>query len=173
VTYEEIVKQYSKQVYETAYLYLRNREAAEDLTQEVFFSYYKNASQFREEASLKTYLIRITLNKCYDYQRSWKNQAHLWIEQVILKEKKEVEEAAIHKERSQNLLSEISKLKPKYREVIILYYYHELFVKEIALLLNVAENTIHTRLKRAKEQLKWQLKEEAIFYEKSTARRNS
>ena len=40
LSYEEVVRQYAKTVYDTAYLYLRNRETAENITQEVFLSYF-------------------------------------------------------------------------------------------------------------------------------------
>lgn len=44
--------------------------------------------------------------------------------------------------------------KPKYREVLVLYYYEELKIHEIATILEVSENTVKTRLKRAREQMK-------------------
>lgn len=54
---------------------------------------------------------------------------------------------------------EIMKLSPKYREVILLYYYQQLSVKEIAVILNKKETTILQWLKRAREQLKPLLQE--------------
>ena len=51
------------------------------------------------------------------------------------------------------------KLQPKYREVILLFYYQELPVKEISYILNIKEATILQRLRRAREQLKPSLKE--------------
>lgn len=173
MSYEEVVRQYSKTVYETAYLYFRNRETAEDITQEVFLSYFHKAEQFRGEASLKTYLIKVTFNKCHDYQMSWKNKTHFWIEKFILKDEHQVETTILKNESKQMLLDQIEKLKPKYKEVVILYYFHEYFIKEISEILKLPENTVHTRLKRAKEKLKWQLLEEGSFYEETIIRRNS
>jgi RNA polymerase sigma-70 factor (ECF subfamily) len=65
---------------------------------------------------------------------------------------------------SQLLSEEVSKLPRKYFEVIMLFYYQELSIKEIAYALKVPQATVKTRLKRAKERLKSRLKEE-YFYE--------
>ena len=60
----------------------------------------------------------------------------------------------------ERLITEIGNLKPKYKEVVLLYYYQELSVKEIAELLDKKESTVKVRLKRAREQLKQKLKED-------------
>lgn len=53
----------------------------------------------------------------------------------------------------------VQKLSPKYREVTYLYYYEEYSIKEIAKLLHISETAIQTRLMRAREKLREQLKE--------------
>ena len=58
------------------------------------------------------------------------------------------------------LITEISRLRPKYREVVLLFYYQELTIREIAVLLGQKESAVKQRLKRAREQLKQALKEE-------------
>ncbi|MEA4986879.1 MAG: sigma-70 region 4 domain-containing protein, partial [Anaerovorax sp.] len=60
--------------------------------------------------------------------------------------------------KDDTVLNEISKLKPKYREVILLFYYQELKVKEIVAALNITESAVTVRLSRAREQLKKSLK---------------
>ena len=64
----------------------------------------------------------------------------------------------------EQLLTAIGNLRPKYREAVLLFYYQELSIKEIAGLLNKKESTVKVRLKRAREQLKQELKED-YFYE--------
>ena len=64
----------------------------------------------------------------------------------------------------EQLIAEIGNLRPKYREVVLLFYYQELSIREIAELLDKKESTIKVRLKRAREQLKQALKED-YFYE--------
>ncbi|MEG0259625.1 MAG: sigma-70 family RNA polymerase sigma factor, partial [Lysinibacillus sp.] len=60
----------------------------------------------------------------------------------------------IKKNEKTALAIHIFRLKPQYREVIVLYYYEDLSVKEIAGLLSCSENTVKTRLSRARQQLK-------------------
>ena len=55
------------------------------------------------------------------------------------------------------LLREIMNLKPKYKEVILLFYYQDMKISEIARVLDAPESTVSVRLKRAREQLKKRL----------------
>ena len=61
------------------------------------------------------------------------------------------------------LVLEIMKLSPKYKEVILLFYYHDMPIREIARALNIPESTVAVRLKRAREQLKSKL--EGWYYD--------
>lgn len=57
-----------------------------------------------------------------------------------------------------SLLEEVMRLPPKYKDVILLYYYHEQKISEISAILNIPEGTVSVRLKRAREALKKNLK---------------
>ncbi len=166
--FDQLVHTYSKFIYQTAYMYVGNRQAAEDITQDVLMQFYRKGAAFRGEASLKTYLMRMTYNCCYDYTHSWKNKAMTWIDKLTLKSSQNVEALVSQNEERSELLEAVHALKPHYREVIILYYFNELMVREIADLIKVTENTVHTRLKRAREQLKSNLQGwEGTFYEET------
>ena len=67
---EALMREYGNDVLRTAYSYVNDRAAAEDCFQEVFIKAYKNLSGFRGESSVKTWLIRITINVCKDYLKS-------------------------------------------------------------------------------------------------------
>lgn len=60
-------------------------------------------------------------------------------------------------EKAVELTIEIMKLSPKLKEVIILYYYQQMTTREIADVLNIPQSTVTTRLKRAKEKLRFLL----------------
>ncbi|SER79346.1 RNA polymerase sigma-70 factor, ECF subfamily [Psychrobacillus sp. OK032] len=78
-----------------------------------------------------------------------------------IKAKKEmVEEVVIQKEAVDQLVYDLMTLPIKYREVIYLFYYEELLIKEIAVLTEVSINTVKTRLRRAKELLEERLEEQ-------------
>lgn len=157
--FEEIVYTYSKHIYQTAYLYTKNRQAAEDITQDVLLAFYKKQSQFRQEASLKTYLTKLTYNRCHDYHRSWKNKSHEWLEKFTFRSRQSVERQVSDRARKQDVLEAVFALPVIYREVIILYYFNELTGREITEILQCPENTVHTRLKRARGLLSKELRE--------------
>src|ERR1044071_10389709 len=71
----EIYDRYSSRIYNFAYRFLRNSEAAEDATQEVFVKMLKHANQFHGEAKLSTWLFSIAANWCRDYLRKADNKA--------------------------------------------------------------------------------------------------
>ncbi|AFQ24815.1 hypothetical protein BG78_25420 [Bacillus thuringiensis serovar israelensis] len=74
-------------------------------------------------------------------------------------QKESVEQTVIQNAEDRELASAVMSLPIKYREVIYLFYYEELSIKEIATVIEVKENTIKTRLKKAKELLKEGLEE--------------
>src|SRR5438132_5429641 len=71
----EIYDRYSTRIYNFSYRFLRNSEAAEDATQEVFVKMLKHASQFHGDAKLSTWLFSIAANWCRDYLRKADNKA--------------------------------------------------------------------------------------------------
>src|SRR5438477_2448577 len=71
----EIYDRYSTRIYNFAFRFLRNSEAAEDATQEVFVKMLKHANQFHGDAKLSTWLFSITANWCRDYLRKADNKA--------------------------------------------------------------------------------------------------
>ncbi|WP_107839327.1 RNA polymerase sigma factor [Metasolibacillus meyeri] len=66
---EQIVEQYGEYLYHVSYLYVKDRQLAEEITQDVLFKYAQQPEKFRGEASLKTYLTKIAIHRCYDELR--------------------------------------------------------------------------------------------------------
>ncbi len=71
----EIYDRYSGRIYNFEFRFLRNAEAAEDATQEVFVKMLKHANQFHGDAKLSTWLFSITANWCRDYLRKADNKS--------------------------------------------------------------------------------------------------
>jgi len=155
---EEVVATYSDYLLRVAYLYVKNKATAEDVVQDVFISFYEKQDQFRGDANLKTYLVKMTVNKSHDYLRSWTNRRIMLFEKI--KEKsmsKTPEREMIEKTEKRELVEALFTLSISYREVLILYYYEEMSTVEIAKLLVCPESTIRTRLRRARKQLEKQI----------------
>ena len=157
--FNDLVDQYGEGLMRLAYTYVKNKQAAEDVVQEVFMRAYEKRDDFKGNSSYKTYLYRMTINRCYDHLRSWsfKNMQLTNTLTMIFQGENYPEDTAITKDEQYMLGKEILSLSLKYREVLVLYYYKELSVDEISTLLKCSTNTIKTRLKRAREKLKLQL----------------
>ncbi|WOV86819.1 sigma-70 family RNA polymerase sigma factor [Sporosarcina oncorhynchi] len=156
---EQIMNEHSRYLVRIAYLYVKNWSTAEDVVQEVFVTYFQKSDQFRNEASLKTYLTKMTANRSKDYLRSWKHKKDVVFE-TIFTSVKGTEEVLLEQERLAALEKNLFQLPLKYREPLILFYYDEQSITEIAGYLQLNENTVKTRLRRAKQQLKAYFDEE-------------
>lgn len=153
------MKKYGEYCIRVAYLYVKDWSAAEEIVQDVFLAYAKNRQQFEQRSSLKTYLVKITVHKSHDYLRSWKRK---W--QMIMQSKTatySVETEKVIAEEKQLLVQALFQLPIHYREALILYYYDDYKISEIAQILQVSENTIKTRLARGREKLKKLLQDES------------
>lgn len=160
---EEVMNTYSGLLLKMAYTMVNDRKLAEDIVQETFIKFYYAIDRFRCEASIKTYLSRILLNQCRQKMRkNWfrKVFAAGRGEELRRQERDLVEEAS----ERMDLLRNLQKLDVKYREVILLHYYYDLSIKEIARVLKQPEGTVKSKLKRARDQLK-KISGEELFYE--------
>ncbi|XKE94594.1 sigma-70 family RNA polymerase sigma factor [Metaplanococcus flavidus] len=153
---KKIMDTHGEYLIRLAYFYVKDWLTAEDIMQEVFISYYRKSAQFDNRASLKTYLSKIAVNKCRDHLRSWKNKRSLFSNGIggLISSGKSPEAALEQHTFQGNLTNKILELPVKYREVILLFYYQEFTSKEISELLNCSENTVKTRLRRAKDLLR-------------------
>jgi len=159
---DEMKKRYGQEILQLVYSYVNNKAVAEDLTQEIFIKCYKAYPTFNKKSKLRTWIWRIAINHCKDYLKSWYNKNVIVAEEKSIEassNRETVEQTLIQKDEDHRLVSAVMNLPIKYREVIYLYYYEELLIKEIAILIEKKESTVKTRLKRAKELLKDSLEE--------------
>lgn len=155
-----IMDTYGDAILRMCYIYLRDYQLAEDITQETFIRVYYHCDTFSGKASLKTWITQIAINLCKNEMRTkwWKNRSRAeGIESV--------QEASYDDCLNRQVIAgEIARLPEKYREVILLYYYQELTIPEIAEILGERKTAIKTRLSRARAMLKPEL-QEGLCYE--------
>ena len=159
---DRIMDLYGQDILQLVYSYVKNKDVAEDLTQEIFIKCYRNLHQYNRKAKLKTWLWRIAVNHCKDYLKSWYARNILALDEQArssISRKEEVENTVIQREEDEQLSSAVMNLPDIYREVIYLYYFEELTIKDISYMTRLNQNTVKTRLKRAKELLKERLEE--------------
>ncbi len=155
LSFDDLYERYATDVLRVAYYYLGNREQAEDVTQDVFVKLIINHPEL-EPGREKAWLLKVALNRCRDLWRS------SWIKKVVLGHPGfECFPAPdmIGRLADQQTLSEaVSRLKPEFKEVVLLFYYQGFSVSEIAVMLDIAEGTVSSRLSRAREKLQKELK---------------
>jgi len=153
-----IMDEHGEYCLRVAYLYVKDWAIAEEIVQDVFFAYYRQQERFEQRSSLKTYLVKITVHKSHDHLRSWKNKRHMLLEKLhIGVSKRTPEKELVEKDDRRILTTALFELPIAYREVLILYYYQELKIREIAEILASTENTVKTRLRRARQKLQEKL----------------
>ncbi|WP_099354073.1 sigma-70 family RNA polymerase sigma factor [Fredinandcohnia onubensis] len=156
-----LMDEYGQNVIMLAYTYVNQKQLAEDIAQEVFIKCYEKLDSFRHESSYKTWLYRITINKCKDVLRSSSYKYLIFTDYIRSKKLiHSAESESIHNEEKLLIAKQVMALPVKLREVIILYYYQDLKTAEIAEMLNSNISTVKTRLHRARNILEKTLKGE-------------
>ncbi|WP_240794287.1 sigma-70 family RNA polymerase sigma factor [Bacillus sp. BHET2] len=157
VTIEDVVDQYGEDVWKLVFSYVRHEQAADDLTQEIFIKIYKKIDTFAGHSTLRTWIWRVAINHCKDYLNSWYKRQVFTEEDrhfQMMSSGSSVEGDVIQRDEDRELEEVVLRLPMKYREIIYLYYYEESTIREVSFLLGVKENTVKTRLRKAKQLVK-------------------
>lgn len=142
-----LMMNHKEQLFKIAYSYLKNEQDALEAIQEVTFRAFKHIRKLKEPDFFSTWLIRILINHCNDE----------------LHKKKRLEMKADFREELAFTVDNLSRIEmeealdtldEKYRQIIILKYFHDLKIKDIAALLECPEGTIKTWLNKALKELR-------------------
>jgi RNA polymerase sigma-70 factor, ECF subfamily len=159
---ERLVQTHQAEVYRLALSILDDPDEADDATQEVFVAALRSLDSFRGDASLKTWLFSITINLCRSRLQRGKSRTRLRqiLQSLFRNEQAQPESEAIQHEADSELWRAVHTLDEKYRIPVILRYYHDLPVADIAEMLRIPVGTVHSRLNHARGRLRARLKEE-------------
>jgi RNA polymerase sigma-70 factor, ECF subfamily len=158
-----LMKDYGEEIKRLIYTYTKNWSSADDLSQEVFVSVYLHLEQFERKSSVKSWIYSIAINRCKDYLKSWHYRNMQLLEKLPIGRGASIETPEYHllmEDESREMMERVFSLPIKFREVIILYYYKELSIKEISEVLQLSESVIKTRLHRGREKLRLTFTEE-------------
>ena len=166
--FEQLVRQYDRQIYRTALHITQNREDAEDITQDVFFKAFQKLEQFQGNSKFSTWLVRIAVNESLMRLRRRKTSRTVSMDQDV-----ETEEGAIPRDFaewrpnpeqifSQSELGDILRktiagLPPGFRTVFTLRDIENLSTEETAEALGLSVPAVKSRLLRARLQLRERL----------------
>lgn len=158
--YEELVRRYQDLAVRTAYVIAGGAEA-HDAVQEAFVKAYGALGRFRVGASFRPWLLRIVANEAINRRRAARRQVNLALRAAESRPEGDAvpspEGAALERERRQELMVAMGKLKPDDRLVIAYRYWFELSEEEMAEALGVARGTVKSRLSRAIAKLREEL----------------
>ena len=157
----DLIDRYGRDLTGMCYLYLKDVTLSQDAMQEVWILVYRKWDQFHGKSNIKTWLTRITINVCKTMLRTrWHKDTVVGTELI-----EEIPDTDDYSERIESadmregIMHTIEELPKKYKDVIILYYYNDLSIAEIADVLSIPSSTVGTRLDRARKKLKPYLKE--------------
>ena len=147
---ENTINEYADLLYRTSFLILRNRADVEDIVQETFYKYMTTEMAFDSDNHKRAWLLKVSQNKCKDLLRSHKIRAYVPYEEV---EESLISKTDVGKNDIEELLK-IEELDYKYKSVIMLYYYEEYSIEEVANILGLTVPAVKKRLQRAREKIR-------------------
>ena len=173
LTFDALVAEYEKKIFNVIYRIIGDYEEASDLTQETFISAYKAFGRFRGESKVYTWLYQIALNHCrnrlrqrgrqraiqtesLDQPRDWADEGDTAGREIAdLRQAPHV--VLEEKELRERILAAVQSLPPDYREVVVLREIHGLSYNDIAAATGLSLDNVKTRLSRARGMLRRKL----------------
>jgi RNA polymerase sigma-70 factor, ECF subfamily len=162
---EMFVRAHQQSVYRLALSILDDPSEAEEAAQDALVAAINALDTYRGDSAFTTWLYAITLNTCRTRLRKHRSRDRLMdtlrsIFRASGDASPHPEEAAIRNEADATIAQAINSLDEKHRLPVVMRYYNELSVAEIAQLLDISEGTVHSRLFTARERLRAMLKTE-------------
>lgn len=162
--YGELMERYRESIYYMLLKMVNNSDDAEDLTIEAFGKAFKRLHQYTPQFAFSTWLFKIASNNCIDHIRKkrinalsldagYTNSDGETMEINIADGKLDPEETMEKMERVKKMREVVTKLKPRYRELVELRYFKELSYEEISKELDIPLGTVKAQLFRAREFL--------------------
>ncbi len=170
--FREFVSMYRRNVYNLALRILSDREEAYDLSQEVFLAVYTSINSFKEKSSLRTWIYRVTVNRCLNRLDKWKRRKRKL--QVPLENDEEDRLSPIEKLSSEQphpdrmaesvqlqegIKRALSELPVEFRLAVVLRDIDGLTYEEISEALKVGLGTVKSRINRGRSLLKDKLRD--------------
>lgn len=157
--FEQLVKKHYENIYAFCYRRTSDQNTAADLTQDIFLKLISSIYNYKFTGKFSNYIFTIAVNTCNDYLKKIKPDINNEIDELPSSNDTPLE-AAIKSEENELLLYRLNNLPDKQREAIILHYYHDLKVKDIAQITGVPLPTAKSRIKQGLDKLRKLYKED-------------
>jgi len=153
--FQDLIEGEKNKLYRMAYIYVKNEHDALDIVQETIVKAFASIKNLKEDSYFSTWITRILINTALDFIQKNKKVIHL-------NECNSSQLEQINVDEYMDLVQAIQKLGEPYQTVIILRYYKDFTIKQIAETLNCPEGTVKTHLHRAIKLLKKDLRRECL-----------
>ena len=164
--FEEFVHRYGDRLYRSLYFTVKDEATARDLVQDTFLKVIKHIKNFNGDSKLYTWVYRIAINLMKDGFK--KKREDLMEIEDLQTGKSHVESDVLRNFHHHQVTECIKEVPLIYRQVMVLFYFEEMKIREIAEVLEEKEGTIKSKLFRGKQALKEKLIEREVFHEKET-----
>ncbi len=155
--FSDIYNENKNSILRLCYMYLKDEELAQDAAQETFLKAYRKLNSFKEQSNINTWLTAIAINTCKNIMRKSKNKE---TEVSLFDAEYHISSPILDSDKKLSVSNAVFSLKDEYKEVILLRFYRDLSIKDIAKTLHIPETTVNYRLLKAKALLKDMLKED-------------
>lgn len=152
-----IVEKYKDRIFSIGYRFLKNRDEAEDFTQEIFLKVFKNLSSFNLKSSFKTWLLKIAYNHGINQVKAYKITSE-FNEDYHLEEMHTPEKDHINGEIIAQINNAVESLPEKYKVSVDLFFFWGMKYSEISDVTGIPINTVKSNVFRAKKMLYGSLK---------------
>ncbi len=152
--FEGIVRRWQSPLVNLAWRFCRDRGRAEEMAQEAFLRAFRNLAQFRGDSAFSTWLFSLATN-LYRTEVRRMPAIPLSLDQIAEPPDPRIAGAAFEQaNRDESLRRAVLALPPKYRDAVLLFYFHEQDVPATARTLQIPEGTVKARLFRGRELLR-------------------
>jgi len=161
VAFGQLVERYQVAVYNLCYRMLGQSEEAEDAAQEVFLRIYRQLGAYNSAHRFSTWVLSIASHYCIDQLRK-RRLTIVPIESIInwaRSRQPQPDDLALAGEQRDQIQALLYGLPEKYRLALVLRYWHDLSYSEMAQVMKLPENTVKTRLHRARQMMASLIKE--------------
>ncbi len=163
--YEVLVRRHNQRLYRTARAILRDESEVEDVMQEAYVQAFAHLRQFREEARFSTWLTRIAVHEALARRRRAQRQTPMADPAAKIMDPRTPENQTSTSEIASMVERAIDELPDSFREVLVLRTVEDMSVAETAEVLDIPEDTVKTRLFRARGLLREAIAERALTAE--------
>ena len=157
--YAGLVSRYQNYVYTLSLRFTKNREDAEEVSQDIFIKAYRSLADFRGASKFSTWLYTIVNTTCITFLRKKRMEVHSLDNEKVFEVADSLDSGlrankVEQKSRVAMVNNAIEMLNPDDAEVLTLFYKGEQSLEEIAMILGIEANTAKVRLHRARTRLK-------------------